>query len=185
MSEKVNKKFYQKWWFWVIVVFVLLGAIVNCGDDASDTATIADDTVQTDTNTMQISESEFQPIDSASQDDVIQMQSDNYLVSLPIHTADVWNGSKTEIIGEYAYIEADKEIIQSMSEEEFYTFAKNIVDGSGYNWFTIDFGDSTGIQFAGSIMSFATYGEIDAERCITSSIGYIFVSEEAVTYEKE
>lgn len=37
MEEKAKKKFYQKWWFWVIVAVVLIGAIDSCGGD-SDTS---------------------------------------------------------------------------------------------------------------------------------------------------
>lgn len=32
MSEKVKKPFYKKWWFWLIVFFVAVGALVSGGE---------------------------------------------------------------------------------------------------------------------------------------------------------
>lgn len=37
-EEKTKKPFYKKWWFIGIIVIVLIGAIVNMGDDTAPTS---------------------------------------------------------------------------------------------------------------------------------------------------
>ena len=52
MSEKVNKPFYKKWWFWVLVVVVIaIGAGgANKGSQANEqTKSVSDQTVSTPT----------------------------------------------------------------------------------------------------------------------------------------
>lgn len=43
METKTDKIFYQKWWFWLIIVVVLIGAISGCGSNSDDTDSISAD----------------------------------------------------------------------------------------------------------------------------------------------
>lgn len=101
---------------------------------------------------------------------------------LEISVDDVMNGSKTEKIGEWAEVEIDKETAKSLTQEQFRDFCKNVIDGSGYNWFTISSNDGTGIQFAGSIIASPTYGKLDIEGCMEEVMGYIILNEDGYEY---
>jgi hypothetical protein len=98
----------------------------------------------------------------------------------------VWNGSGTSIIGERAEIVATKEEVKALSSEEFNEFLENEIADSGYNWFTIDFGDGTGIQFAGCDIEIPSYGTITDEGMV-NTIGFIkrHKSGNSVTFEYE
>lgn len=99
----------------------------------------------------------------------------NVLMTAPVTVSEVKNGTKTEVIGEWAQIVVDKELLKATTMEEFVEFCNEVVDESGYNWFTISCGDGTGIQFAGSMSYVATYGTLDNEGCIVDDIGTIML----------
>lgn len=48
---KNKKPFYKKWWFWVIVAFVLIGVIGNSGDDSGESQAITTVTATTTAKT--------------------------------------------------------------------------------------------------------------------------------------
>lgn len=54
-GEKLKKPFYKKWWFWVIVAFIILGSL-GSGEDGSSSAAmekpVVTQTVQKETNTV-------------------------------------------------------------------------------------------------------------------------------------
>lgn len=100
----------------------------------------------------------------------------NYLKQLKVRDNPVMNGAGTEKIGTYGFIKAEKELAQQVTEQEYIEFCNDVVRDSGYNWFSIDFGDGTGITFSGSIPETGTYGEIDETRCITKTIKYIGIN---------
>lgn len=99
----------------------------------------------------------------------------NPIMKHNINVADVKNGTGTEVIGKWASIEISKQELQESGKENFVSFVKSKVDGSGYNWFTLIFGDGTGLQFNESVISVGTYGEIDEDGCVTKSIGTILL----------
>lgn len=101
----------------------------------------------------------------------------NYLKQLKTRENPVMNGVKTERIGTYGFVKAQKDLMKEVSESEYIDFCNERVSDSGYNWFTIDFGDGTGIVFAGSFSAVGTYGYIDEERCITNALYYITINE--------
>lgn len=76
--------------------------------------------------------------------------------------------------GTRAYIIIDKETAKTASQEDFAEFLKQRVDGKDYNWFTIDFGDGTGITLTGCQWEIAFYGKLDDEGRISGErYGYI------------
>lgn len=79
--------------------------------------------------------------------------------------AGVFNG-QNDIIGKRAYIEITKDELNAMSEQEILGEFKRI-DNTSYNWFTIVFGDGTGIQFNKTLV--ARYGEINDEGIVTKT----------------
>ena len=123
---------------------------------------------------------------TVSGSDIAVSQSDsNILMNAKIHERPVINGSGTERIGTYAYIEIDKETMKkACSENDYIEFLNERVNDSGYNWFTIAFEDNTGIQFAGSIIYYGTYGKLDDDYCIEKPIGDVIYSNDKVTYEE-
>lgn len=105
-------------------------------------------------------------------------ESDNPLMNAKIQIADVMNGTKNEKLGEWAEIKISKSVLEAITQEQFSEFCNDIVNESGYNWFTISCEDGTGIQFAGSIPYVSTYGSLDNEGCIAESMGTIMVQED-------
>lgn len=102
----------------------------------------------------------------------------NVLLTAPVTVKDVMNGTKTEKIGEWAEIVVAKELVEATTMDEFVEFCNSSVKDSGYNWYTISFGDGTGIQFQGSLSSVATYGTLDSDGCIEDAIGTIMLQED-------
>lgn len=73
-----------------------------------------------------------------------------------------------------AFIKINKETAKTASQENFAEFLEMRVDGKEYNWFTIDFGDGTGITMPGCQWDIAFYGQIDDEGRISGKkYGYI------------
>lgn len=102
----------------------------------------------------------------------------NPLLDAELKVSDVMNGTKTEKLGEYAYVTVAHETMKNVTMEQFADFCNQKVKDSGYNWVTIDFGDGTGLQFAGSTISVATYGTLDEEECIVNSEGTVMLTGE-------
>lgn len=100
-------------------------------------------------------------------------ENDNPLMNADVQVGDVMNGTKTEKIGEWAEIRISKEVLKNVTQEQYAEFCESVVKDSGYNWFTITCEDGTGIQFAGSVYTVATYGKLDNEGCITETTGTI------------
>lgn len=108
---------------------------------------------------------------------------DSRLKNATIFTADVYNGTSTEVIGQRAYIILPKDALKEITAEGYSQFVSSAVKDSGYNWFSIICDDGTGINFAGCSSAFATYGEMDSEGSITDPIGYISLTEDGYVYE--
>ena len=108
--------------------------------------------------------------------------SENPLMSAELKVDDVMNGSKTEKLGEYAVVTVPLETMKGVTMEQYDEFCDQVVRDSGYNWVTIDFGDGTGLQFAGSTPAIATYGTLDEEGCIVESAGSVMMTD-GDTYE--
>jgi hypothetical protein len=98
---------------------------------------------------------------------------DNILNPDKIKIFTVLNDSGTKSIGTRAELTIDKDSAKSLSAQEFNSFIEIEVSGSEYNWFTIDFSDGTGIVFAGCDITLSTYGKIDDEGMLESTIGCI------------
>ncbi len=104
-----------------------------------------------------------------------------------IKVYNIWNGSGTSIIGQRAEITVTKEEIKALSSEEFNEFLENEVADSGYNWFTIDFNDGTGIVFAGCDIYMPEHCILGDEGMAHNTIGYIkrHKNGDSVTFEYE
>lgn len=139
---------------------------------SSSTTTTTTTTAVTTTSTTTSGKNE----DSSSNTTI---DSDNPLMNLNIQVGIVKNGFG-EKIGNYAYVTISKEALKEITGQQLYEFAYEKIDNSGYNWFTIACEDDTGIQFPGSTSMFATYGILDDDHCILTTIGDI-----TLTYDKE
>lgn len=111
-----------------------------------------------------------------------QSKTGNPLLDAEMHVGDVMNGTRTEKLGEYAYISVPLMTMQNVTMEQYAEFCNQRVEDSGYNWVTINFRDGTGLQFAGSTPIVATYGTLDNEQCIEESKGTVMLTGEN-TYE--
>ena len=111
-------------------------------------------------------------------------ENDQRLMNAVVMTADVYNGSNTQIIGQRAFITIPKEVLKQISEKCYVNFLNAKVKDSGYNWFSIICDDGTGICFAGSFTGLGTYGKINNEGSVTETIGNISVTENGYEYTK-
>lgn len=107
----------------------------------------------------------------------------NILMNLPIREGPVMNGFKTKRIGTYGYIKITKELMKGCSEQDYIEFITKRVENSGYNWFSIEFEDGTGILFPGCLIYQGEYGKLDEELGIQDIEGYVCYWEGKVTYE--
>lgn len=137
------------------------------------TETVTEETKQVETEPTETKQEETTTeAQEATQD---QAASTNILLNAPVTVHDVKNGTKTEKIGEWAEVVVGKDLLKSVTNEEYAEFCDQVVKDSGYNWVTISCGDGTGIQFQGSISYIATYGKIDTDGCIDTAIGTIIL----------
>lgn len=137
------------------------------------TETVTEETKQVETEPTETKQEETTTeAQEATQDQVV---STNILLNAPVTVHDVKNGTKTEKIGEWAEVVVGKDLLKSVTNEEYAEFCDQVVKDSGYNWVTISCGDGTGIQFQGSISYIATYGKIDTDGCIDTAIGTIML----------
>lgn len=111
-----------------------------------------------------------------------QKEDVNPLMEAEIQVGDVMNGHSDKKLGEYAYIEVPMKTMKKVTMEQYAEFCNQRVKDSGYNWFAIDFGDGTGLQFAGSTIDVSTYGTLDEEKCIVEDTGVVMLTGED-TYE--
>ncbi len=103
----------------------------------------------------------------------------NVLMEATIHKAPVMNGSGDSAIGEYAYIELEKDELVAVSQDEFKEFVDEVVRDSGYNYVTIistDTGEA--IFFPGSISELAQFGILNADGMLKYVKGDIVLQED-------
>lgn len=171
----------------LLLTFAML-SLVACGGDMKQSfeqgmKDAMNDTSQADGKTEAESQepeepAEQEPENAADQESQEAAETGNPLLDAEVSVYDVMNGTKTEKLGEWAEIQVSKAILANVTQEQFSEFCNTRVKDSGYNWYSINCGDGTGIQFAGSISSVATYGTIDNESCIIESSGTIMVQED-------
>ena len=166
-----------------LAVIVILGIIGSVNGEEVETANTPNVTESTEavlrSAEQEIYTTELETLQEAkTEPEEAKPESDNPLMNAKIQIADVMNGTKNEKLGEWAEIQISKEILEEITQEQFSEFCNDVVNESGYNWFTISCEDGTGIQFAGSIPYVSTYGSLDNEGCIAESMGTIMVQED-------
>ena len=70
-----------------------------------------------------------------------------------------------------AYITLTDEQLEEITAEHLKEFADTVVDGSGYNWFSIKSYSGNGICFTGSDISSAVYGKLDKDCSVLETLG--------------
>lgn len=147
---------------------------------AESSETAAEETKKEETKkeeTQATETTQTEKTEAVATEEVLQNQEggSNILLNAPVTVHDVKNGTKTEKIGEWAEVVVGKDLLKSVTNEEYAEFCNQVVKDSGYNWITISCGDGTGIQFQGSISYVATYGKINTDGCIDTAIGTIML----------
>jgi len=171
------------------VLMVMVLALAGCGgfsdgvkdgmNDAMNGKTEStEEATEEETDTQEETEVQEPETEAESETAEQSTESSNILLAAPVTVSDVMNGTKTEKIGEWAEIVVAKELVEATTMDEFVEFCNSSVKDSGYNWYTISFGDGTGIQFQGSLSSVATYGTLDSDGCIEDAIGTIMLQED-------
>lgn len=87
----------------------------------------------------------------------------------------------------YACITLSKDEIKSITEEDYKEFLEIVQEYAEkeYNWFSILFGDGTGITFPGCMTYVANYGKVDDEGALLEYIGVIMLDGEHYIYSEE
>ena len=96
----------------------------------------------------------------------------NDLLDFAPTVRDVMNGTGDTVIGQYAYITLTDEQLEEITAEHLKEFADTVVDGSGYNWFSIKSYSGNGICFSGSDISSAVYGKLDKDCSVLETLGF-------------
>lgn len=159
-------------------------------EQTEETATAEEETEEPETTTEEVAAEE--PEEETTQEETAEEETEeapqeatgNPLLDAEVQVNDVMNGAGTEKIGEWAEVNISKEVLKTVTNDQLAEFCTNVVDNSGYNWFTIMCDDGTGIVFSGSMTSNATYGEVDNEGAITTAIGYILLEDGSYTYSE-
>ncbi len=149
-KEQSNKKeILKKWWFWVIIFWVLTIGFGVSGELNNTTNT--QNEIENQTSQVSNHNNETLQQDSKNSDNNKDNTSAKSRVSqLKLETLDVYNGFKTEVIGKCHVIKADKKTIFDFSADEWLEFKANFIDTHREDaWLTIYFEDKTGIIFTG------------------------------------
>lgn len=106
------------------------------------------------------------------------------LYSAQISECPVMNGTKTERIGSYARIIMSKDDMKSLTPEQMFKFASDVIHPlqGEYNWFTIKMSDETGMIFYGCDFTF-DYGTVDRDGEIETVLGSGFINDDMTAYE--
>lgn len=156
-KNRPQKSLQKQWWFWAVCAVLVIGIIGNVGNALNGKHGSGPKASSSSVGAAPTPEPE----------------STNVFLKAAVQEADVMNGIKTEKIGVWAYINMKKADAKAASPENYAEFARDVVNGSGYNWFSIIFEDQTGINFTGCYTYIATYGKLDDEGCVTEAIGDI------------
>lgn len=110
-------------------------------------AALSDDTTDTPDNSASVSQSEdvlegssdltTENQTESNSDETTSYNFENPLMSATICEAPVMNGTGTEQIGSYGYVNVTSDEFESLTPKNFAEFAKEKVKDSGYNWFAI------------------------------------------------
>lgn len=82
-------------------------------------------------------------------------------------------------IAERAIIKAEKKDFTEDGKENLDRIRKECLDGNDFSWFTVDFGDSTGIVFLSGSKDAACYGILDGNGMIKELFGCLVISRES------
>ena len=167
----------------ILLIFMLMFALCACGDGKDKSN--ASKNEEPENSSQHVIASDNEDKDTALEPDVHESKkTGNILIDAEFKIANVMNGTRTEKIGEYGYINITKEELKTVTEEQYKEFATTKVKDSGYNWVSIICDDGPGICFTGSMYYLGTYGNLDNEGCITEGIGNITLqSDDSFKYE--
>ena len=84
----------------------------------------------------------------------------NPMLRLAVETRPVMNGTGTERIGTWAFVETTKAAMAEITGQQLHTYLTGI-SAEGYNWFNIFFEDGTGLY--ATMPGFVEYGAVDKE----------------------
>lgn len=95
---------------------------------------------------------------------------DNPLMALKVKTTKIPKIDKNR-----GYIEISKDDFSNVTNEDYLEFCESVVSKNkgNYNYFTIDFGDGTGICYSGCYIYDATYGNLDDTGAVEEKLGSI------------
>lgn len=109
----------------------------------------------------------------------------NPLLKEKLKTGIVYSGDKSNILGSYSYVSIPKDVLKSITVDEFIEFAQEKVEPSMDNWVSIICEDGTGITFSGCDIQCPTYGRVDTDGSLLEGYVNIIWDNEKSTYTYE
>lgn len=107
----------------------------------------------------------------------------NPLMKTRLQTKKFYSGDKSKILGSYGCISIEKDVLKTVTMDEFIEFAQNVVEtATGLNWISIMCEDGTGIVFAGCETYCPMYGKIDEDGAILEGYKNIIWDDTSGTY---
>jgi hypothetical protein len=162
-DPKPKKKKSKKWIAIVIGVVVVIGIIGSIGGGGE-----TEDTSPAESESAAV-------VESPEVESPEESASSNPLMNLEVNTADVKSGGGN-VIGTRAWVTYTRSQFDALTDDQIAEFALEVVDGADYNWFTIDFGDGTGVVFNSCSTLLASLGEIDDTGALLKTEKYLTVS---------
>ncbi len=151
-APKQKKPIYKKWWFWVIIVFVVIGIFApkNENKDNTNKTEVAETTesVKETETTEAAKEIETTEETETKETETVETEEVTEAVDTEKHIYDnaqvkpVMNGVRTEKIGEYSIIRIASE---EATEEALADWYFNYVSQNNFNWCMILYTDKENI----------------------------------------
>lgn len=102
----------------------------------------------------------------------------NVFLDVEIDYLPITNSTKTKVVGKRASISLTKDDARAATPEDFTEFARDVVDDSGFNWWTVIFDDGTGIVFNGSSILNPEYGKVARDGTVYEAYGALFFGDD-------
>lgn len=106
----------------------------------------------------------------------------NPLLEAEFQKNDVWNGTKTEVIGEYGFVSLPDVSFDDLESQQILDFALEYVQDSGLNWVSVFLDDGTGICFIGSSIINCVYGDMDSDGSVTKTKITLLYGDDGYSY---
>lgn len=158
----------------LLVSGITISLITGCGGHSKSTESNSTEAMQDTGKADNEKETENEQPEANADDNSEKSASNNPLMNAVVEVDDVLNGTGDAKLGERASVTISGSDFEALTPEQLYEFANEVVDGSGYNWFTVrtDGNDGNiGLQFNGCMIQLVSQGVLDEQGRVVEEQG--------------